>query len=357
MNTEATPPREDAVLTIGHSSHALDAFVTLLRQHGVTALADVRSAPYSRFNPQFNRKSLDAALKARGIAYMFLGHALGGRPDDPSCYENGRVRYDRLARTALFREGLERVVQSATSERIALMCAEKEPLVCHRTILVGRSLVEQGVAMSHILADGTLESHDKTMDRLLDSMKLPRGDLLQSRQELIGEALALKAKQIAYKDATEQDSPVQRNSVRLLTIGFTKKTAESFFGLLRESGAKRVVDVRINNVSQLAGFAKKNDLTWFLREICDMEYTHCPELAPTKELLDDYRKRRCDWNIYEARFLDLMRQRRIEETIPREVISDGCLLCSEDKPHLCHRRLVAEYLKRHWGDVEIVHLV
>ncbi len=144
--------------------------------------------------------------------------------------------------------------------------------------------------------------------------------------------------------------------MKLFTIGFTRKTAERFFGLLGESGTRCIVDVRINNVSQLAGFAKKNDLDWFLRKICRIEYIHLPELAPTKELLDDYRKRRCDWNTYAARFLDLMRQRRIQETIPREVVAEGCLLCSEDKPHHCHRRLVAEYLKRHWGNVEIVHL-
>ena len=200
MNTEATPPREDAVLTIGHSSHALDAFVTLLRQHGVTALADVRSAPYSRFNPQFNRKSLGNDLNACGIAYLFLGRALGGRPENRSCYENGRVRYDRLARTPLFREGIDRVVEAAKDERIALMCAEKEPLDCHRTLLVARTLVERGIAVAHILADGRLEPHDATMDRLLDAMKLPREDLFRSRQASIAEALALKERRSAHGD-------------------------------------------------------------------------------------------------------------------------------------------------------------
>ena len=350
-------PKEGDVLTIGHSTHPRDAFVALLQQHGVTAVVDVRSAPYSRFNPQFNREPLATDLKAHGIKYLLLGRALGGRPDDRSCYENGRVRYDRLARMPLFREGVERVVQGAKEYRIALMCAEKEPLACHRTILVGRSLVERGVAVAHILADGTLEPHDDTMDRLLEALKLPKGDLLQSRQELLESALALREEQIAYVDETISDETERKHTMRLLTIGFTKKSAERFFGLLRESGAKRVVDVRLNNVSQLAGFAKKNDLAWFLREICGMEYTHRPELAPTKEMLDDYRKRRCDWNTYRSRFLELMRQRRIEETIPKEVIADGCLLCSEDQPHQCHRSLVAEYLKRHWGDFDVVHLV
>ena len=144
--------------------------------------------------------------------------------------------------------------------------------------------------------------------------------------------------------------------MKLSTIGFTRKPARRFFELLRQSGARRVVDVRLNNGSQLAGFTKKDDLPFFLDELCGMEYVHLPALAPTKEILDDYKKRNGDWATYEDRFLVLMRERRIEETVPREIVADGCLLCSEDKPHHCHRRLVAEYLNQHWGDVEITHL-
>ena len=144
--------------------------------------------------------------------------------------------------------------------------------------------------------------------------------------------------------------------MKLFTIGFTKKSARRFFDLLRQSGTKRIVDVRLNNESQLAGFAKKADLEYFLDALCGMEYVHLPTLAPTKEMLDDYKKRRGDWKTYEDRFIALMHERRIEETVPQEIIADGCLLCSEDKPHHCHRRLVAEYLKQHWGNVEIGHL-
>ena len=198
---------ETRVLTVGHSNHPLETFVSLLQQHGVETLADVRSTPYSRFNPQFNRKSLGAALQAHGIAYRFMGQALGGRPEDRSCYEDGRVRYDRLAGTSLYREGIEQVVETAGVERLALMCAEKEPLDCHRTLLVGRSLAGRGVAVTHILADGTLEPHDDAMDRLLDSANLPRGDLLHSREELIAEALALKEGRITYADKAARGRP------------------------------------------------------------------------------------------------------------------------------------------------------
>ncbi len=144
--------------------------------------------------------------------------------------------------------------------------------------------------------------------------------------------------------------------MNVFTIGFTKKSAQQFFDLLRKSGSKRVVDVRLNNVSQLAGFAKRDDLAFFLREVCDMDYIHVPDLAPTQEMLDEYKKLKGDWNTYQKRFLDLMADRKIEERVSKSVVVEGCLLCSEEKPHHCHRRLVAEYLKQHWGDLDISHL-
>lgn len=144
--------------------------------------------------------------------------------------------------------------------------------------------------------------------------------------------------------------------MKLYTIGFTKTTAESFFSRLSKAGVKKVVDVRLNNVSQLAGFAKKQDLQYFLKAICGIDYEHRPELAPGQDLLDAYKKDRGNWTIYERKFLDLMAKRKIEETIPRSAVDEACLLCSEDKPHHCHRRLVAEYLKEKWGDLDIIHL-
>ncbi|HZZ95262.1 MAG TPA: DUF488 domain-containing protein [Usitatibacter sp.] len=145
--------------------------------------------------------------------------------------------------------------------------------------------------------------------------------------------------------------------MKTYTIGFTKKPAKRFFELLRASGARRVVDVRLNNVSQLSGFAKKEDLAYFLRSICNMDYIHVPELAPSQQLLDSYKKDGGSWGDYEKAFLHLMKERHIERTVSKEIIEDGCLLCSEDKPHHCHRRLVAEYLREHWGDLEVCHLV
>lgn len=188
------------VFTIGHSTHSLEAFVALLKQHGVTALADVRSAPFSRFNPQFNREALERSLKAEGIKYVFLGRELGARSDDRSCYESGRVQYARLARTDVFKHGIERVIRGTEEHRVALMCAEKEPLDCHRTLLVARALDKQGIGVAHILGDGRLEAHGDAMQRLLDVTGLPREDLFRSREELIAQALARQEERVAYVD-------------------------------------------------------------------------------------------------------------------------------------------------------------
>ncbi len=144
--------------------------------------------------------------------------------------------------------------------------------------------------------------------------------------------------------------------MKILTIGFTRKSAQRFFELLRASGVERIVDVRLNNGSQLSGFAKRDDLAWFARELCGIDYVHEPVLAPTKELLSDYRQGRIGWDTYESRFIDLMKTRRIESVLSKEVVNNGCLLCSENQPHHCHRRLVAEYLREHWGEMEIRHL-
>ena len=143
--------------------------------------------------------------------------------------------------------------------------------------------------------------------------------------------------------------------MKLFTIGFTKTSAEGFFERLKVSGAKRIIDVRLNNRSQLSGFAKKDDLAFFSRSICGIGYTHLTSLAPTKEILEPFRKRRITWQEYQFQFLDLMRKRRIER-LDRSIFSDACLLCSEDKPHHCHRRLVAEYLRQQWGNIQIQHL-
>ena len=147
-------------------------------------------------------------------------------------------------------------------------------------------------------------------------------------------------------------------NIDLFTFGFTNKRAMKFFELLRESQARRIIDVRLNNVSQLAGFAKRDDLIFFAKELCGMDYIHIPDLAPTKEILNAYKKHGGDWRAYEEQFLELMDQRHVEASLSQDLVDGGCLLCSEHEPHHCHRRLVAEYLEQKWGvDFTIKHLL
>ena len=186
------------VLTIGHSTHTFEEFLVLLRQHDVTAVADVRSAPYSRFNPQFNRDVLAGALDAEGIRYVYLGNELGGRSRGLKSYKDGRIRYERVRRTKSFRNGLVRVVDGAARHRIALMCVEKEPLDCHRTLMVSLALDEKGVGVAHIHADGHLEPHGGAMDRLLKLRKLSGEDLFRTREDRIAEAVAKQSRMVAH---------------------------------------------------------------------------------------------------------------------------------------------------------------
>lgn len=144
--------------------------------------------------------------------------------------------------------------------------------------------------------------------------------------------------------------------MKLFTIGFTKKTAEQFFARLRQPGLVRVADIRLNNVSQLAGFTKRDDLHYFLKAINGIDYVHLPELAPDQPMLDAYKKNGGDWATYERDFLALMRKRQVENMVSPELLDGACLLCSEATPENCHRRLVAEYLQMHWTGVDICHL-
>jgi uncharacterized protein (DUF488 family) len=154
------------IYTIGHSKHPAERFIELLRQHDIGALADVRSTPFSRFNPQFNRERLAAALRDAGIQYVFLGQELGARPREREFYDGDRVSYGKLARAERFPQGVERVMAGSREHRIALMCAERDPLHCHRALLISPALERAGVPVSHILADGSLETHADLMKRV-----------------------------------------------------------------------------------------------------------------------------------------------------------------------------------------------
>ena len=189
------------IYTIGHSNHQIDIFISLLKRHKITAVADVRSAPYSRFNPQFNKDDFTSSLNRAGIAYVFLGKELGARPNERSFYVNGQVDFVRLAEWGEFKQGLERVIKGSEKHRVALVCAEKKPLDCHRTILVSRNLKMLGVKITHILSDGSLEDHQETEGRLLEITRCGRDIFDQgvSDFEIIERAYKKRAEDIAYK--------------------------------------------------------------------------------------------------------------------------------------------------------------
>jgi uncharacterized protein (DUF488 family) len=193
-----TPARP--ILTIGHSRHSWERFTALLDGAGVEAIADIRSAPRSRFSPQFNKEAMAAALAARNVAYVFLGKELGGRPQSPALFTGGVADYEKMAATPEFRLGLERLIEAAARSNVAALCSEADPLECHRCLLVGRALAEQGADVRHILASGDVVTHDEVEDRLLSLEKLAEADLLAgSRAERLVQAYRSRSRKAGYR--------------------------------------------------------------------------------------------------------------------------------------------------------------
>jgi uncharacterized protein (DUF488 family) len=192
------------LFTVGHSNHECAKFLDLLTRHRITALADVRSQPYSQYTPQFNRETLEAALTHRHIKYVFMGKELGARRDERECYVGGQARYDRIRALPAFLEGLERLRRGVRTQRIALMCSEKDPITCHRTILICRALRSE-MAIEHILEDGTIEPHEPAETRLLALLGMPEADLFTSREEMLARAYDRQAEAIAYVEPPASD--------------------------------------------------------------------------------------------------------------------------------------------------------
>lgn len=196
---------EQKLFTVGHSNHEAETFLSLLSAHGVAVICDVRSHPYSKMYPQYDRETLRETLGERGIKYGFLGKELGARSDDPACYIRGKVSYARLAATENYRGGLERLMRTAETQTVALLCAEKDPVTCHRTILVCRSLRDLSFDIGHILADGGLETQEALETRLLQTHHLDAGNLFFSRDEMIEQAYDRQAEKIGYVQKTGGD--------------------------------------------------------------------------------------------------------------------------------------------------------
>ncbi len=200
-----------SIWTIGHSNHDSDRFLELLKKHRISAIADVRSSPYSQYTDQFNREILQHTLRSKNIAYVFLGHELGAQRGSLDCYRNDQVCFDRVAATELFQRGLERLRRGADKYRLAIMCTEKDPITCHRMILVARqvSLHHSDMVIRHIRETGESESHENAETRLLESLNLPiDGGLFQSRCDLLSIAYEKQGKEIAYTLTPEEKEKI-----------------------------------------------------------------------------------------------------------------------------------------------------
>lgn len=193
--------------TIGHSDHGIEAFVSLLRQHSIGAIADVRSSPYSARFPQFGKEMLEQSLKEQGIRYVFLGQELGARRGERSCYVDGRADYDRIAEQGMFLKGLDRLRKGLERYRIALVCAERDPLECHRTILVCRRMKSFGVDIRHIRYDGEIETHADAELRLMKEEATPDTDLFLEREELLSKAYTSRGEKIAFREPATPVKP------------------------------------------------------------------------------------------------------------------------------------------------------
>lgn len=339
---------ERVVLSVGHSTHSLEALVELLRKHDIGVLVDVRSIPRSRRVPHFSRETLAGAVRDAGIRYLYLGRELGGRPLGAEFYdEAGNVLYERIAAQPSFAHAIDRLEREIPAARVALLCAEANPANCHRRLLIGPALAHRGIDLHHIRADGLLVTEE--------ALSQMGGRRQKSGKDLDGSASPEQPKQLHLFEIRRRGYGAEP-AVSLWTIGFTARTAAEFFIALRDAGIRRVIDVRLNNTSQLSGFTKRRDLPFFLRELCDAAYEHQPLLAPTQELLTAYRENG-DWDRYAAAFGALLAERGVEGLLERAHFTvPTALLCSERSATRCHRSLVAQYLRERWGTVEVIDL-
>ena len=203
--TNSTPANsaQPTLFTIGHSNHTLEKFIGLLKQHHITAIADVRSIPFSRFNPHFNREALEASLRRANISYVHMGQQLGARRDEPECFVGKQANYELVAQLPSFRAGIDRLLAGSQHQRIALMCAEKDPITCHRTVLITRAFRHGAITVSHILDNGQLESAAAAEERMMDATQTPRDDLFQSKEDLINAAYTKLGKELAWVNESD----------------------------------------------------------------------------------------------------------------------------------------------------------
>lgn len=386
------------IYTIGHSTHKLDDFLSILVENSINCIVDVRSVPFSSRVPHFNKEDLRQQLEKNDMVYLHFPKAFGARHKDPELLdETGRVDFEKVRQTDSFRNGIDKLHYCIEQGyKVSLMCAEANPLDCHRFSMISYQLVKEGFLVNHILKDGNVIDNGELERRLLTKypQKISNESLFRNGDicttSLIELAYKLRNKEIGFipnqtrfeansipKSMTKPEGllPFSTESSseylqaesdktdsrgcglrRLYTIGFTNKSARIFFELLQKHNVRKIIDTRINNVSQLSGFAKGKDLEFFAKAIGGIDYCHELNFAPTKDLLEKYRKKQMTWDEYATEYLKLLETRKVESVLTVEDLNDACLLCSEHLPEKCHRRLLAEYIKSKCPELEIIHL-
>ena len=287
--------KNNTVYSIGHSNVSEEQFINFIKNLSIKFILDVRSTPNSKNFPHFNKNSLRRLLKENNISYIESGDKLGGRQ---------RVDYKDYILTPEYHDAIKQVERRIQKETGAIMCSENNYKNCHRRF-ISETLLRHGYNVVQVK---------------------------QSKNELI-------IKQMHLEKGSEKIES-------LCTIGYTKKSLEDFVNILRANNITKVVDIRLKNTSQLAGFAKADDLRFLLENLLNIKYIHDPQLSPTEEIFNKYKKDN-NWEDYVGSFSELMKERKMDKKIEKLMSNLGnvCLLCSEDSADKCHRRLVAEYYK------------
>lgn len=326
--SNTTPLIERTIWTIGHADHSLEKFLGLLAAQHIQVLVDTRSMLPTDSNIWFHPDNLQASLENASIKFRRFGQDIPkgaeGVPlhEPEGSYKAGPLPCLQFESVAF--QGWAKLEQGCRHSRIALLCSEESPVRCNRRLLISRPLTAKGIKTCHIRGNGRL----------------------QAEEDLKGE-----------EEAAARLRPPTTAATEIYSIGVTSYAAARFFGTLRQAGIGRLLDVRLNNWTQLAGFTKRDDLPFFLKELCDAEYVHEPLLAPTRTLLDSYKKNGGRWQEYEQEFLALLAERRVEEQLDRRSFDiPTVLLCYEAEADFCHRRLVLKYLQQKWGGLKITHL-
>lgn len=348
-------------LTVGYGSRKLQDFITTLLNHRVDMIVDVRSSPKSSFK-DYDSYELEKTLAQNGIKYKWMGGSLGGRYDEEClCMEDGTVDYTAVSKTSKFKKGIKELEALIKTNNVCIMCSEQDPLRCHRFMLVSRQLRVYNIY--HILDLNKYISHARLEEKILSDFSEANRQLslFDKLEDTIENAYMYLNQKHAYKSKKALEAKRKNaGKLRLYTIGFTQKNAEEFFELLTSNNVKKIIDIRLNNNSQLAGFSKEKDLKYFL-ELHGIKYEYMPYLAPSEELKKQFvcKKPTITFDEYTVIYKQLLKDRSAIESLAKEDLDCACFLCSEDKPDECHRRLLVLELSEYLGKdkVVIIHLI